>query len=66
MRTLFALALGFIIARQIYINYDQEEARRKEGQWEARLRENARKVLRDLGFTEDEAEEASQKIAAKN
>lgn len=58
MRTVIALAIGFWVGRQIYINYDKEEARKKEAQAKKRLK----KFLEENGLTRTEASEQSDEI----
>lgn len=58
MRTVIALAIGFWVGRQIYINYDKEEARRKEAKAKNRLKQ----FLEENGLTRTEAHEQSDEI----
>ena len=58
MRTVIALAIGFWVGRQVYINYDKEEARKKEAQAKKRMQ----KFLEENGLTRIEASEQSDEI----
>lgn len=58
MRTVIGLAIGFIIARQIYINYDKEQANQKEKALKNRLK----RFLQDNGLTLREAEHEANKL----
>lgn len=58
MRTVIALAIGFWVGRQIYINYDKEEARIKEAKAKKRLKQ----FLEENGLTQSEAHEQSDEI----
>lgn len=58
MRTVIALAIGFWVGRQIYINYDKEEARKKEALAKKRLKQ----FLEENGLTRTEANEQSSEI----
>jgi len=52
MKTVLVLAIGFWIGRQIYINFDQEEAKQKE----AKLKEKLLQYFQKQGFSKKEAE----------
>lgn len=58
MRSIMSLALGFWIARQIYINYDKEEAIRKE----ANMKNKLKKFLADRGLSLSEANKQTEEI----
>lgn len=58
MRSIMSLALGFWIARQIYINYDKEEAIRKE----ADVKNKLKKFLSDRGLSLAEANKQTEEI----
>lgn len=58
MRTVIALAIGFWVGRQIYINFDKEEARQKEREAKKRLK----KFLEENGLTVSEAKEQTNEI----
>ena len=53
MKTVLVLAIGFWIGRQIYINFDQEEAKQKE----AKLKEKLLQYFQKQGFSKKEASE---------
>lgn len=61
MRTVIALAIGFWVGRQIYINYDKEEARRKEADVKRRMKQ----FLEDNGLTRTEAQEQTEEMFGK-
>lgn len=56
MRTVLALAVGFWIARKIYIGYDKQQALEKEAQVKKRIRQ----FLEDQGLTVKEAEKEAK------
>lgn len=58
MKTVITLAIGFWIGRQIYINFDKEEARLKEQKAKNRLKQ----FLEDNGLTVTEAKEQADEI----
>ncbi len=58
MKSLMTFALGFFIARQVYINFDKQEARNKE----ARLKRKVEDLLEDIGLSKKEAQEHSTEI----
>jgi hypothetical protein len=58
MKSLFTFALGLIIARQVYINFDKVEAREKE----ARVKGKLQGLLKDIGLTSAEAKAESEEI----
>lgn len=58
MKSLITFALGFIIARQVYINFDKQEARNKE----AKLKQKVEDLLEDIGLSKKEAKEQSQQL----
>ncbi|MEO9870354.1 MAG: hypothetical protein ABJQ69_03565 [Ekhidna sp.] len=58
MRSILSLALGFWIARQIYINYDKEAAIHKETQMKKKLKE----FLADHGLSLTEADKQTKEI----
>ncbi|MBL4574817.1 MAG: hypothetical protein JKY51_01795 [Opitutaceae bacterium] len=58
MKTVITLAIGFLIGRQIYINYDKNEARKKESEVKDRLKQ----FLQDNGLDHKEASKQSDKI----
>lgn len=58
MRSLMSLALGFWIARQIYINYDKEEGIRKEANMKTKLQ----RFLADRGLSLAEANDQTEEI----
>ncbi|MEM9884333.1 MAG: hypothetical protein AAF849_00455 [Bacteroidota bacterium] len=60
MKTVLVLAIGFWIGRQIYINFDQEEARQKE----AKLKEKLLQYFQKQGFSEKEANVKVQQFFA--
>ena len=60
MKTVITLAIGFFIGRQIYINYDKSEARKKEAAVKDRLKE----FLQDNGLSQKEASQQSDKIVS--
>lgn len=61
MKTVIALAIGFWVGRQIYINYDKEEALKKEAQVKKRMKQ----FLEDNGLTQTEAKEQTEEIFSK-
>lgn len=58
MRTVITLAVGFWLARQIYINQDESEARKKEAQIKRKLHH----FLKQNGLTKTELKEATKEI----
>ncbi|MCB0374448.1 MAG: hypothetical protein KDD04_00860 [Sinomicrobium sp.] len=58
MRTVLALAVGFWIARQIYVNFDKQQARIKE----AKVKKRLRAFLEENGLSPDEADMQSKRI----
>lgn len=58
MRTILSLAVGFWLGRQIYIQYDKEEALKKEKVVKDRLR----KFLEENGLTKSEAKEQTSDL----
>ena len=58
MRTVIALAIGFWVGRQIYINFDKEEARQKEKEAKKRLNQ----FLEENGLTVKEAKAQANEI----
>lgn len=58
MKTVVSLAIGFWIARQIYINYDKQEARKKE----AAIKSKLKAFLEKKGYSSPEAKAQSGKI----
>lgn len=58
MRTVLSLAVGFWLGRQIYIQYDKEEALRKEEIVKDRLK----KYLEENGLTKAEAKEQTKDL----
>ncbi|MDN5201240.1 hypothetical protein QQ008_07700 [Fulvivirgaceae bacterium BMA10] len=58
MRTILSLAVGFWLGRQIYIQYDKEEALKKEKVIKARLK----KFLEENGLTKSEAKEQTSDL----
>ncbi len=60
MKTVITLAVGFFIGRQIYINYDKNEARKKEAEVKNRLKQ----FLQENGLNEKEATKHSDKIVS--
>ena len=58
IRTVLALGVGFWLARQIYINQDKNEARKKEAQIKNRINN----LLKEYGLTKTEMKEATQEI----
>ena len=50
MREVIALSVGFLLARQLYINQEKKEARRKEQGVKNRLHQ----FLKDKGLTPEE------------
>ncbi len=62
MRAVFTFALGFIIARQVYINFDKQEARNKE----TKLKQKIDSVLKDIGLSPKEIKEQTHKILNKD
>lgn len=58
MRTIVSLAVGFWLGRQLYIQYDKEEARQKEQRIKARLKE----FLEGSGWAKPEATEQAKDI----
>lgn len=61
MKALITFALGFVIARQLYINFDKEEARKKEAQ----IKSKVKSLLREVGLSEREVEKATNEITTK-
>ena len=55
--TVFTLAIGILIGRYIYINYDKAGAREKE----AELKRKLLKTLKDLGLSLKERQEVLSK-----
>ncbi len=51
--TVFTLAIGILIGRYIYINYDREQALKKE----ARLKQKLFETLEDLGLSRKESKD---------
>ncbi len=60
MKTVITLAIGFFIGRQIYINYDKNEARKKEAEVKDRLKQ----FLQENGLNEKDASKQSDKIVS--
>jgi hypothetical protein len=58
MKTVITLAIGFFIGRQIYINYDKNEARKKE----AAVKDRLKQFLQDNGLNQHDANKESDKI----
>ena len=58
MRTILSLAVGFWLGRQIYLQYDKEEALKKEKVVKDRLR----KFLEENGLTKSEAKEQTSDL----
>lgn len=58
MKTVIVLAIGFWIGRQIYVNFDKEEAKRKE----TKLRQRLIQLLQEQGFTKGEAALKTQQL----
>ena len=59
--TVITLAVGILIGRYIYINYDKQEALRKEADIKRRLME----TLEDMGLSKREARASSRSIFRK-
>ena len=58
MKSIMSLALGFWIARQIYINHDKEKSMQKE----ARMKNKLKKFLSDHGLSLAEANKQTEEI----
>ena len=58
MKTIITLAIGFWIGRQMYINYNKKEAKRKETE----LKERLQKFLVGNGITRREAKKQSEQL----
>lgn len=58
MKTVIVLAIGFWVGRQIYVNFDKEEAKRKE----TKLRQRLIQLLQEQGFTKGEATLKTQQL----
>ncbi len=56
--TLLPLAIGILIGRQLYINYDKKEARKKEAQLQKRLID----ALKNIGLSSREADTRTRRI----
>ncbi|PHN01126.1 hypothetical protein [Flavilitoribacter nigricans] len=51
MKTVIVLAIGFWIGRQIYVNFDKEETKRKE----AKVRQRLAQFFQQQGFSKSES-----------
>lgn len=58
MRTIITLAIGYWIARQIYVNFDKEQSRIKETKTKKRLTA----FLKQNGLTQSEADTQTRRI----
>ncbi len=58
MRTLISLAVGFWLGRKLYLQYDKEEALKKE----QALKDRLKKVLEESGLTKTEAQEQTSEL----
>ncbi|MFY0689151.1 MAG: hypothetical protein JXQ90_18420 [Cyclobacteriaceae bacterium] len=58
MKTILSLAVGFWLGRQIYIQYDKEEALLKE----KAVKKKMRAFLEENGFTKTEAKEQTSEL----
>ncbi|GAA0892645.1 hypothetical protein GCM10009122_23240 [Fulvivirga kasyanovii] len=58
MKTVAALAIGFWLGRQLYINYDRQQAIQKEAAVKRRLKN----VLGDLGISKAEIEQTIREV----
>lgn len=58
MRTILALAVGFWIARTLYINFDKEQTRKKQ----ATIKKRLTAFLEENGLSPGEAVEQSEKM----
>ena len=58
MKTVLAISIGFFIARQIYINMDKSEARKKEKAVEKKLKD----FLTEKGLSPKEIKQQSKEI----
>ena len=58
VRTVITLAVGFWLGRQLYINYDKAEAKKKEAQIKRRLGN----FLKENGLTKTALKETTDEI----
>ncbi len=58
MRTIITLAIGYWIARQIYINFDKEQSRIKE----EKARKRLTSFLKANGLSRSEADAETKRI----
>ena len=58
MKTVAALAIGFWLGRQLYINYDRQQAIQKEAAVKRRLKN----ALGDLGISKAEIEQTIREV----
>lgn len=58
MKTVIVLAIGFWIGRQIYVNFDKEETKRKE----AKVRQRLVQFFQQQGFSKSESVLKAQQL----
>ena len=62
MRTILALAIGFWISRQLYLNYDKKKSQKREIQ----IRKQLLRLLKEQGMNEAEIESVINSVWHKN
>ena len=61
MKTVAALAVGFWLGRQLYINYDRQQAIQREAAVKRRLKN----VLADFGISKTEIEQTIREVTTE-